>query len=50
MNWVAQKVMPYDLAFLFHTSLSEGEKNFIETILAAIGISDYYTIKDYCMQ
>lgn len=50
MNWVAQKVMPYDLAFLFRTSLSEGEKNFIETILAAIGISDYYTIKDYCMQ
>ena len=50
MNWAIQKEMPYDLAFFFRTSLSEGEKEFIETILAAIGISGYYTIKDYCVK
>lgn len=50
MNWAAQKAMPYDLAFLFRTSLSESEKNFIETILAAIGIAGYFEKMDSCTQ
>ena len=50
MNWAEQKAMPYDLAFYFHKSLSEGEKDFIETILAAVGISCYFEIEDSCIQ